>query len=49
MTSELPYRWWRDPRWIMAMLAMLVAIPVGTILWGLFGPEPRIIVSRETT
>jgi hypothetical protein len=38
--------WWRDPRWI---IGCLVVVTVGTLLWGLFGPEPPIIVSRETT
>jgi hypothetical protein len=39
-------RWWCDIRWIAA------GVVVGTIaflLWGLFGPEPAIRVSRETT
>lgn len=37
---------WLDLRWIMAGV---VTLAIGALLWGLFGPEPRIIVSRETT
>jgi len=39
-------RWWCDIRWITA------GVIVGTVvflLWGLFGPEAAIRVSRETT
>ncbi len=43
---EMRYRWWRDPRWI---ILILVAATGGMVLWGLFGPEPKLIVSRETT
>jgi hypothetical protein len=35
-----------DLRWIAAGLVMLL---VGTLAWGLFGPEPPIRVARETT
>lgn len=43
---QLP-RWpWLDIRWITMGI---VAIFVAGVLWGLFGPEPRIVVSRETT
>ena len=45
-THATPQRWWHDVRWIAAFLSGGV---VGTLLWGLFGPEPRIVVSRETT
>jgi hypothetical protein len=45
-SSEAPHRWWRDPRWI---ILVLVASTAGLILWGLFGSEPTLIVSRETT
>ena len=38
--------WWQDLRWITAGLVLLL---LGTLVWGLFGPEPPITVSRETT
>jgi hypothetical protein len=41
-----PRRWWSDIRWLTGLV--IVAI-IGSVLWGLFGPEPRIIVSRATT
>jgi hypothetical protein len=44
--SAAPQRWWHDVRWIAALVGVAF---VGTLLWGLFGPEPRIVVSRETT
>jgi hypothetical protein len=39
-------RWWQDLRWITAGI---VVVLLALILWGLFGPEPPITVSRETT
>lgn len=45
-TADTPGRWWRDLRWITALV---VLASVASIAWGLFGPEPRIVVSRETT
>jgi len=39
-------RWWQDPRWIAAGLAVLCVV---WLLWGLFGPEPPITVSPATT
>jgi hypothetical protein len=39
-------RWWCDIRWIFAGV---VAATVVFLLWNLFGPEPAIRVSRETT
>lgn len=45
-TTAAPRRWWQDLRWLTAIV---VAAFAGSILWGLFGPEPRIVVSRETT
>jgi hypothetical protein len=39
-------RWWHDLRWIAAGLVLLL---LGTLAWGLFGPESPIRVSRETT
>jgi hypothetical protein len=38
--------WLREPRWLLGILAF---VTFGTLLWGLIGPEPRIIVARETT
>ncbi len=46
VNDHRPNRWWLDIHWITA------GVVVGTIaflLWGLFGPEPAIRVSRETT
>ena len=38
--------WWQDLRWITAgIMAVLLAL----LVWGLFGPEPPITVSRRTT
>lgn len=37
---------WRDLRWIM--VGVLLAF-VAFVLWGLFGPEPPMVVSRATT
>jgi hypothetical protein len=39
-------RWWQDLRWITAGI---VVVLLAMIVWGLFGPEPPITVSRETT
>lgn len=39
-------RWWRDLWWISAIVVLTAAV---SLLWGLFGPEPAIRVSRETT
>jgi hypothetical protein len=39
-------RWWQDLRWITAGI---VAVLLALMVWGLFGPEPPITVSRETT
>ncbi len=41
-----PQRWWCDLRWITAGV---VTVSVVWLAWGLFGPEPAIRVSRETT
>jgi len=41
-----PKRWWNDLRWITAGV---ITITLAFLAWGLFGPEPRIRVSRETT
>lgn len=41
-----PKRWWRDLRWITAGV---ITISLAFLAWGLFGPEPPIRVSRETT
>jgi len=45
-TVAAPRRWWQDLRWITAVV---VTAFVSSLLWGLFGPEPRIIVSQDTT
>jgi hypothetical protein len=45
-SSVTRYRWWRDPRWLITILA---TVAIGSFVWGLFGPEPRLIVARETT
>jgi|GEM_PF-3036934 len=39
-------RWWQDPRWIASGV---IAATIVFLLWGLFGPEAAIRVSRETT
>ena len=39
-------RWYRDPRWFVAAAATLLVV---VILYGLFGPDPPILVSPETT
>lgn len=39
-------RWYLDPRWFVAAAATLL---VAVILYGLFGPDPPILVSPETT
>ncbi len=39
-------RWWCDIRWIAAGVVIFSITP---LLWLLFGPEPAIRVSRETT
>ena len=46
--SEKPVRFrpWRDLRWITGAV---VAVFLGWFTWSLFGPEPPIVVSRETT
>jgi hypothetical protein len=41
-----PPRRWLDLRWITAAV---VTLAISSMLWGLFGPEPQIVVSRETT
>lgn len=41
-----PKRWWNDLRWITAGV---VTLTLAFLAWGLFGPEPPIRVSRETT
>ena len=41
-----PFRPWRDLRWITGAV---VAAFIGGLAWNLFGPEPPIRVSRETT
>ncbi len=41
-----PQRWWCDLRWITAAV---VTLSIVWLAWGLFGPEPPIRVSRETT
>ena len=49
MTAESrPARppWWQDLRWITAGI---VVVLLAMMVWGLFGPEPPITVSRETT
>jgi hypothetical protein len=38
--------WWQDLRWITAGV---VVVLLGLLAWGLFGPEPPLTVSRETT
>lgn len=38
--------WWQDLRWITALVVLAIVV---SLAWGLFGPEPRIVVSRETT
>jgi hypothetical protein len=38
--------WWQDLRWITAGI---VVVLLGLLVWGLFGPEPPLTVSRETT
>ncbi len=38
--------WWQNLRWITAGIAAGI---VGLLAWGLFGPEPPITVSRNTT
>ncbi len=40
------HRWWLDIRWITAGI---VAMAIAFLLWGLFGPEAAIRISRETT
>lgn len=45
-TSAAPPRWWQDARWLTAIVAFAI---VASLLWGLFGPEPAVVVSRETT
>lgn len=44
--GDVRRRWWQDLRWITAGI---VVVLLALILWGLFGPEPPITVSRETT
>jgi hypothetical protein len=39
-------RWWQDLRWITAGI---VVVLLALMVWGLFGPEPPLAVSRETT
>ncbi len=37
---------WRRPAW---SAVVLLAVLAGTLVWGLFGPEPAIVVSPRTT
>jgi hypothetical protein len=39
-------RWWCDAR---VLAAVLLATLGATLAWGLFGPEPAIVVSPTTT
>ncbi len=45
-SDRRPQRWWCDLRWITAGV---VTLSIVWLAWGLFGPEPPIRVSRETT
>lgn len=45
-TAARRSRWWCDIRWISASV---VGLSITSLLWLLFGPEPAIRVSRETT
>lgn len=45
-TGAAPRAWWLDLRWLTAVV---VSVTATSILLGLLGPEPRIVVSRETT
>lgn len=44
--SVVARRWWLDLRWLAAIVGAGIVV---MLLWGLFGPEPRIVVSRDTT
>ncbi|MGB8854773.1 MAG: hypothetical protein WCC69_14560 [Pirellulales bacterium] len=45
-TASVRFQPWHDLRWITGCV---VAIGLGWLAWNLFGPEPPIRVSRETT